>query len=292
MTQQPTIAPVTPTRGLRRLPSFPVSAWVGIVIIVAITLAAILAPWLGLPDPTDQEASARMAPIGTPGHIFGTDQSGRDVLSRLVFGARVELLTAFGATAFAAIVGVTVGLVAGYLTGPTRSLLMRAMDVILTVPSLILALFAVTLYGAGVFTLIAAIGITLIPSFARVTYAQVLVVREAEFVEADVLYGRSSFSIMFGSILPNVAAPIIVQFTLNIATAILLESGLSFIGLGIVPPDPSWGSMVAEGQRYMATNPSLILVPAIAVVIVILAFSLVGDGLRQTLDPRSRKRAS
>lgn len=279
-------------RGALRALNFPASAWIGLAIIVVITLAAILAPWLGLPDPTDQEASARMSPIGTPGHMLGTDQSGRDVLSRLVFGARVELLTAFGATAFAAVIGVTVGLVAGFLAGAPRSLLMRAMDVILTVPSLILALFAVTLYGAGVVTLIAAIGITLIPSFARVTYAQVLVVREAEFVEADVLYGRSNLSIMFGAILPNVAAPIIVQFTLNIATAILLESGLSFIGLGIVPPDPSWGSMVAEGQRYMPTNPSLILVPAVAVVVVILAFSLAGDGLRQALDPRSRKRAS
>ncbi|MGO3147952.1 MAG: ABC transporter permease [Leucobacter sp.] len=292
MTNTLTTTSSAPARGPLRALNFPVSAWIGVAIILVITLAAILAPWLGLPDPTDQEASARMSPIGTPGHILGADQSGRDVLSRLVFGARVELLTAFGATAFAAVAGVTVGLVAGFLTGAPRSLLMRGMDVILTVPSLILALFAVTLYGAGVVTLIAAIGITLIPSFARVTYAQVLVVREAEFVEADVLYGRSNLSIMFGAILPNVAAPIIVQFTLNIATAILLESGLSFIGLGIVPPDPSWGSMVAEGQRYMATNPSLILVPAVAVVVVILAFSLAGDGLRQALDPRSRKRAS
>lgn len=271
---------------------FPLSATIGLSMILIVILAAVLAPWLGLPDPVEQEAAARMAPIGTPGHILGTDHSGRDVLARLVFGARVELLTAFGATAFAAVIGITIGLLAGYFSGPVRSLLMRAMDLILTIPALILALFAVTLYGAGVVTLIAAIGITLIPSFARVTYGQVLVVREAEFIEADQLYGRKSASIMFGAILPNVAAPIIVQFTLNIATAILLESGLSFIGLGIVPPDPSWGSMVAEGQRYMATDPSLIMVPAVAVVIVILAFGLVGDGLRHWLDPRSRKRAS
>lgn len=271
----------------RRLPLY---AIISLVFVAATALLALFAPMLGLPDPTAQDAGARFAPFGSPGHFFGTDQSGRDLLARTIFGARVELLTALGATIFAAVIGVTIGLVGGYYTGATRNIMMRTVDVILTIPSLILALFAVTLYGAGVKTLIFAIGVTLIPSFARVTYGQVLVVRESEFVEADRLYGRNPISIMFGAILPNVAAPIIVQFTLNIAAAILLESGLSYIGLGIIPPDPSWGSMIAEGQRYMAGNPLLIAIPSLAVVFVILAFGLLGDGLRETLDPRSRKR--
>lgn len=277
------------TRSARSGRRFPPVAVVAAAVVGVITLLAIVAPWLGLPDPTEQDASVRMSPVGTPGHPLGTDHSGRDMLSRLIFGARVELLTALGATVFAAVIGVTIGLLAGYLAGLVRSLLMRFIDVLLSIPPLILALFAVTLFGAGVVTLVVAIGLTLIPSFARVTYGQVLVVRETEFVEADRLYGRRPLSIMYGAILPNSSAPIIVQFTLNIAAAILLESGLSFIGLGIVPPDPSWGSMVAEGQRYMVDNPSLIVVPSLAIVVVILAFSLFGDGLRRWLDPRSAK---
>lgn len=261
------------------------------VLVALFALVAILAPVLSPFDPLAQNPAARFTPPGSGGHLLGTDQYGRDILSRLLHGARVELVTALSATALAAVVGTAIGLVAGYVQGVGRTLLMRTMDILLTFPPLILALFAVTLYGQGMGTLILALALLFTPGFARVAYGQVLTVRSLEYVEAARLYGARTPTILLRVILPNVAAPLLVRFSLTIAAAILLESGLSYLGLGIVPPEPSWGSMVAEGQRYMSTDPFVLLIPAITVVVSILAFSLLGDGVREWLDPRSRRNA-
>lgn len=264
---------------------------VAVVMVLIFALVAVLAPFISPYDPLAQNPAERFTPPWSEAHILGTDQYGRDILSRLIYGARVELVTALAATAAAAILGTTLGLIAGYAQGAGRAIIMRSMDVLLTFPPLILALFAVTLYGQSMGTLIFALALLFTPGFARVAYGQTLSVRGLEYVEAAKLYGAKTPVILAKVILPNVAAPLLVRFSLTIAAAILLESGLSYLGLGIVPPEPSWGSMVAEGQRYMSTDAFVLLIPAITVVISILAFSLLGDGIREWLDPRSRRNA-
>ncbi|WP_029090150.1 ABC transporter permease [Brevibacterium album] len=265
---------------------FRVIHWIALALIVTVVLASLLIEQVSSASPVAQ-TEARFLPVGSEGHLLGTDQYGRDILIRLIYGARIELFIAVSATLGALVLGTLLGVIGGYFGGFLGSLTMRAMDVLMTIPALMLALFVVTLYGPGSVTL--TIGLTLIfmPSFARIAYGQTLSVREKEYVEADVLYGAKPARIIWRTILPNISAPIIVQFTLIIAASILLESGLSYLGLGVVAPTPSWGSMVAEATRFMASNPSVLMAPALAVVIMILAFSVLGDGLQRSLDPRS-----
>lgn len=263
-----------------------------LAIVLAVVVVAILAPLLAPYDPIAQDTAARMAPIGHPDHVLGTDQYGRDTLSRLIFGARLELITAASASLGALILGTVMGLVAGYYRRVVGGLLMRVIDVVLALPALILALFAVTLYGPGEVTLVVVMAVVFTPAFARIAYGQTLTVARAEYVEAARLFHASAPTILFREILPNIAAPLVVQFTLTIASAVMLESGLSYLGLGIVPPAPSWGSMVADGQRYMASEPQLLLLPAGAVVLSVLAVCLLADGLRTALNPRSTRRSA
>jgi len=265
---------------------------VALVVTVAIILLAIAAPLVAPFDPVVLDAAGRFAPVGDPNHLLGADQYGRDTLSRLLYGARVELLTAASASVLSMAVGTVIGLVAGYYQRFVGAVLMRFIDVVLALPALILALFAVTLYGPGEATLIIVMGLVFTPAFARIAYGQTLTVAQAEYVESARLFGASDLAILFREILPNILAPLVVQFTLTVASAILLESGLSYLGLGIVPPAPSWGAMVADGQRYMATEPQLLLLPALAVVISILAVALLADGLRTALNPRSHRRSA
>lgn len=264
--------------------------WIALGFIIVLLLTSILIEQLSPVNPVAQDAANRFAPVGSPGHLLGTDQHGRDILIRLIYGARIELFIAVSATIGSLVLGSLIGLIAGYLGGAVGALSMRTMDVLMTIPPLILALFVVTLYGPGSLTLTISLTLLFLPSFARIAYGQTLSVREKEYVEADVLYGARPMRIMWRTVFPNITAPIIVQFSLIIASAILLESGLSYLGLGVVPPTPSWGSMVAEATRFMATNPSVLMAPAIAVVLTILAFSMVGDGLRRSLDPRNGAR--
>ncbi len=266
---------------------FSVIHWIALAFILILLLVSLLIEQISSLDPIAQDLGNRFAPVGAEGHPLGTDQHGRDILARIIFGARVELFIAVTATVLSLVIGTIIGLVGGYFRGFIGGLAMRSMDVLMVIPPLILALFVVTLYGPGSVTVTAALTLLFIPAFARIAYGQTLSVREKEFVEADVLYGAKSLRIIAGTVFPNITPPIIVQFVLIIASAILLESGLSFLGLGVVPPTPSWGSMIAEATRFMATNPSVLMVPSITVVITILAFSLVGDGLRRSLDPRN-----
>lgn len=257
------------------------AAFLGILI-----LATAFANFLALPDPIEQDVVNKLLPIGDSNHLLGTDQFGRDTLARLVYGARVELLIALGATALAAVFGTILGLSGGYFGRWIETLTMRGVDVILAFPPIILALLVVTIYGPGMLTLIVVMGLLFAPAYARLTYGEVVSVRNREYVEAARVFGSSTGRTMFGVVLPNVAAPILVQLPLTLAGAILLESGLSFLGLGVVPPTPSWGLMVADGQRFMSSDPQLVLLPSAAIALTILAFGIIGDFVRDWLDPR------
>lgn len=259
-----------------------------IVVVIVMFLAPVLAPY----DPIAQNVQDRLLPVFSPGHVLGTDALGRDILSRLMYGAQIELFISLGATLLATVLGSLLGLLGAYFNGVTEFITMRlVVDVLLAFPPIVLALLAVTLYGPGALTLIIAMGVLFAPIFARITYGQVLSTKREEFVDAAKTFGAPLPVIIFRTILPNVSAPIIVQFSLTMAAAILLESGLSYLGLGVVPPTPSWGSMVAEGQRYLTTDPHALLVPGAVIVFTILAFGILGDALRDLLDPKAKKRS-
>ncbi|WP_144875371.1 ABC transporter permease [Microbacterium sp. 1.5R] len=259
-----------------------------VVVIVLMVFAPLLAPY----DPIAQNVAIRLQPMFSPGHLLGTDELGRDILSRVMFGAQVELFIALGATVLATVLGTLLGLLGAYFNGITEVVTMRLIvDVILAFPPIVPALLAVTLYGPGPVTLIIAIGVLFAPIFARITYGQVLSTKREEYVDAARTFGAPTVVILFRTVLANVSAPIIVQFSLTMAAAILMESGLSYLGLGVVPPTPSWGSMVAQGQRYLTTDPHVLLVPGAVIVLTILAFGILGDALRDLLDPKAKKRS-
>lgn len=275
---------------LRRLfAAFTPARAAALTLLLLLIIASMLAPVL-TPDPLAQDVVNARAPLGTAGHLLGTDAYGRDVLSRLLHGAGVELVIAFGAMIVAFVLGTTLGLLGGYFGGTAETVTMRVVvDVLLAFPPVILALLIVTIYGSGTTTLIVTLGVLFSPVFARTAYGQTLSVRRTEYVEAARAYGGSVPRVLLGTVLPNISAPLIVQASIVMAGAILLESGLSYLGLGVVPPAPSLGSMVAEGQRYMSNDPQLILLPSALIVLAILSFSLVGDTLRDWLDPRGKQ---
>lgn len=256
------------------------------LVVIALLLITLSAQWIAPQDPFAQDVGSRFAPLGTPGYWLGADSFGRDVLSRALYGIQAEVIVALSATMISLVFGTIIGLFAGYFRGIAEIIGMRGVDVILAFPPIIIALLAATLYGPGPTTLIIVLGILFIPQFARISYGQTLSISQKEFVEAAEIFGANPFVRLFRVILPNIAAPIFVQFSLTMAAAVLLESGLSFLGLGIVPPDPSLGAMVAAGQRHMASEPAVLLVPAVLLSLIILAFSLLGDALRDWLDPR------
>ncbi|MFC0216838.1 peptide/nickel transport system permease protein [Pseudochelatococcus lubricantis] len=249
---------------------------------------AVAGPLLVPVDPLAQNILARFAPVGTPGHLLGTDNFGRDILARIATGAQVELLTALASTMIALSLGVSIGVTAAYSRGLTEDFLMRGIDVMLSIPPLILALLVVAVLGPSVPTLIGVLALLFTPGFARVAYGQTLSVRSRPFIQAAIIFGAPRRSIILGQILPNIVAPLLAQASLTIASAILVGSGLGYLGLGIRPPMPSWGGMVADGQRYLATHPMLMLIPGLFVVSAILTFSALGDTLRTLWDPREQ----
>ena len=220
--------------------------WIMAIYVVIMVIVTLMAPLLAPYDPLEQNVTNRLKGPFAAGHILGTDELGRDILSRIMHGAQIELFIALGTTILAMVLGSLLGLLGGYFAGITEIVTMRLIvDVILAFPPIVLALLAVTLYGPGPVTLIIAMGVLFAPIFARITYGQVLSVKREEYVDAAKTFGAPTIVILFKTVLPNVIAPIIVQFSLTIAAAVLLESGLSYLGLGVVPPAPSWGSMVA-----------------------------------------------
>ena len=268
---------------MRRLPILPIAA------VAVIVLLALLAPLLPLPDPISMEMAQRMAPP-SPGHPLGQDEYGRDILSRLIWGARTSLVVAFSASLLACIVGTCLGVLGGYLRGITELLAIRSMDVVLSFPPLLLALLVVTLMGPGAATLIPILALVYLPGFTRVAYSGVLSVRAHDYVEAMRSLGARPLRIMLGTVLPNIGGPILVQFSLTVASAIVLESGLSFLGLGVVPPAPSWGLMIGAARSVMAQAPLLLFWPCLALTLTILAMNALCDGLRDWVDPHPQTR--
>jgi len=265
------------------------------VAIAAIVLIAAFAPWIAPHDPAEQfddGLTAKGMPIGSSAKfLLGTDPLGRDLLSRIIYGARVSLVIGVLANGFALVLGVVFGLLAGYLRGKVETLLMRATDVMMAFP---IYLFAIALSAAiakpSIWVLVLVIGIVYWTPMTRVIHGEVLSIREKEFVDAAKLTGCTNRRILFRHILPHLVAPIIVYTSLGIATTILFESSLSYIGLGVQPPTPSWGVMIADGQSYYLSVPQLVIFPGLAIMITVLAFNLVGDGLRDAFDPQQRRR--
>ena len=275
------------------------SAQVGMTILGFISLVAIFAPVIAPYDPIDvligiEDVSKREAPCihllgcpkDRPQHLMGIDGNVRDTFSRVVFGARLSLLVGILAVSFAIITGTLFGSVAGYVGGRVDNLIMRLMDVLLAFPSLLLAIAIIMVLGRGLQNALLAIAIVSIPVYARVVRASVLSLRETEYVEASKALGASHFSILFRRILPNALPPLIVTGTLGIATAILDAAALSFIGLGAQPPVPEWGTMLGSERNQVFTAPHLVFYPGIAIMLTVLGFNLLGDGLRDALDPR------
>src|SRR5688500_3484940 len=278
------------------------SAVLGIVILGILVFIALTAQWLAPYDPTlsmldvnpPQQLSKRSAPCihlfgcpqDQPQHIVGTDGNIRDEFSRLLYGARLSLMVGFSTVTFAIIIGTVLGALSGYFGGWVDNIIMRVMDVLLAFPSLLLALAIVAVLGPGLINALLAIGIVSIPAYARVMRASVLSVREMEFVSATRALGGNNMQILFSRILPNALTPLIVQGTLGIASAILDASALSFIGLGAQPPTPEWGSMLGAERNQVFTAPHLVFFPGFMIMLTVLCFNLIGDGLRDALDPR------
>ncbi|MGQ9833972.1 MAG: ABC transporter permease [Candidatus Villigracilaceae bacterium] len=225
-------------------------------------------------------------PADQPQHIMGLDGNVRDQFSRLLYGARLSLMIGFSTVSFAIVIGTVLGAAAGYFGGWVDNVIMRVMDVLLAFPSLLLAIAIVTVLGPGLINALLAIGIVSIPAYARVVRASVLSVREMDYVSATRALGGSNFRILFNRILPNALTPLIVQGTLGIATAILDAAALSFLGLGAQPPTPEWGSMLGAERNQVFTAPHLVFFPGFAIMFTVLSFNLLGDGLRDALDPR------
>lgn len=275
------------------------SAKIGGIILIFLLLVAIFAPVLAPFDPEQvligvEDVKKRESPCihllgcpeDRPQHIMGTDGNVRDVYSRVIYGSRVSLFIGFSTVGFAIIIGTVLGLISGYFGGWSENVIMRSMDVLLAFPSLLLAIAIVSVLGPGLQNALLAIAIVSIPIYARVVRASVLSVKQQEFVSASRALGASDSRIMFVRILPNAFPPLVVQGTLGIAAAILSAAALSFLGLGAQPPTPEWGTMLGSERNQVFTAPHLVFIPGVAIMITVLAFNLLGDGLRDALDPR------
>jgi ABC-type dipeptide/oligopeptide/nickel transport system permease subunit len=279
------------------------SAIVGMVILAILIFIALTAQWLapydpirsmldvkGYPGPLEKRLAPCIhvfgCPESQPQHILGLDGNIRDEFSRLLYGARLSLLVGLATVTFAIVIGTVLGALSGYFGGWVDNIIMRIMDVLLAFPSLLLAIAIVTVLGPGLINALLAIGIVSIPAYARVVRASVLSVREMDYVSATRALGGNVTEILFRRILPNALTPLIVQGTLGIATAILDAAALSFLGLGAQPPTPEWGSMLGAERNQVFTAPHLVFFPGVAIALTVLAFNLLGDGLRDALDPR------
>ena len=259
----------------------------GLIIIVVTILAAAFAPFVSPYDPHDQDLE-NVLQQPTAKHLLGSDSLGRDTLSRIIFGTRISLIVGVGTVLIAASLGTIIGLIAGFFGGWIYTVIMRITDGVMAIPPLLLALVVAVLIGTGVQGVMIAISVALIPGYIRLICGQVLSVKENEYVMAARSVGVSKIAIMFRHILPNCFSPLIVQMTMMMGLAILIEASLSFLGLGIKPPTAAWGSMVYDGYKYLIMRPILSIAPGGAIMLLVFAFNMIGDGLRDTLDPRLR----
>ena len=261
----------------------------GAIVAAIVVVAAVLAPYFSPHDPIEQAFSDQLlAP--SLAHPFGTDEFGRDIFSRVIYGARIALVVGVVADGIATVLGVILGVVSGYFGGRTDAWLMRIVDVLLAFPYLLLAMIVVAILGPSLVNAMVAIGVVYMPQFARVVRAAVLQVKEEDFVDAARAVGAGSSRILTRHVLPNVLSPIIVMATLTVGFMIVETAGLSFLGLGASPPTPEWGSMLATGRSFMLTAPWIATFPGVAILITVIGFNLIGDGMRDLLDPRLRGR--
>jgi len=259
----------------------------GLVVTLIFLIVAIFAPQIAPYNPLERnldEALQQPSAI----HLLGTDAIGRDTLSRLIHGTRISLIVGMLVVSIAGGFGVILGAIAGYFGGIVGAVIMRLMDTLMTIPMMILALAISALLGGGLKNVVIALGFGLIPGYARMMTAQVLVAKETDYVMAEHAMGASNMRILLRHITPNCFSPILVMITMMMGTAILAEAGLSFIGIGITPPTPAWGSMVTDGRNYLLSNPMLSIAPGVAIMLLVFSFNMVGDGLRDALDPRLR----
>ena len=264
-------------------------ALVGLIVLVVLSLAALLAPWITPYDPNEMMFDM----IGAPSlaHPLGTDDLGRDLLSRLIYGARISLFVGLSTVAIALAAGVLLGIAAGYFGGFVDTVIMRYIDLQWACPNFIIAVYLVAVFGTGLSNVIVAVSLAFVDDFARVARGMVLSIKEEQYVAAARTVGVSQFRIMWRHILPNATAPLIVQATVSVSYAILGEATLSFLGVGVRPPTPSWGNIIFENQTYFATAPWLVFFPGAAILLLALSFNLVGDALHDALDPTQRGRS-
>lgn len=263
-------------------------AAIGVLIVGGLLVAALLAPWLAPYDPEVQFSDAARQPPSAD-YFFGTDNIGRDNFSRILYGTRVSLLVGVASMLFASVLGVTLGLAAGYYGGWLDTVIMRTMDALLAFPAVLLAIFIIAVLGPSLLNAILAVGIVYTPTFARLIRASALAIHAKEYMESARAIGLRDGQIMRRVILLNSLSPLVVQFSLGVGYAILVEAGLSFLGLGVQPPTPAWGSMLGYGRNYMAMAPWLTAFPGLAIFVTVLGFNFVGDGLREALDPHMRR---
>lgn len=270
---------------------FNLSARLSLLIILLILFVAVFAPFIAPHDPAEPNYD-RSLDRPSVDHPLGTDLTGRDVLSRVIFGARVSLLVGIGAVSIAVLIGVPIGSIAGYRGGGwVDEALMRMMDIVLAFPALVLALALIGAVGPSLRNIILVIGVVYSPQYARLIRGSVLSVRQEEYVEAARGTGLGELSVLVKHVIPNALTPVIVQATFHVATAILAEAALSFLGLGVQPPTPSWGMMIATGREYLPGEWWISTFPGIAIIVIVLSFNLLGDGLRDEFDPRSETEA-
>jgi peptide/nickel transport system permease protein/dipeptide transport system permease protein len=267
------------------------AAVVGFIVVVLLLGTAIFAPIVAPYQPNIQNLADRLIPPiwdakGVSSHILGTDDFGRDLFSRIIFGSRISLMVGAISVGVSLSFGLVMGIVAAYFGGKTDLFIMRIVDIMLSIPAILLAIVIVSILGPSLFSAMTAIGIVGIPTYARIVRASVLAEREKEYVIASRINGSSNMRLMFAVILPNCASPIIVQATMGFASAVLEAAGLSFLGLGAQPPTPEWGAMLSDSLQFITTAPWMIFYPGLAIFLTVLSFNLMGDGLMDVLDPK------
>lgn len=259
----------------------------GMVVFVAFLIIAIFAPQIAPYDPLQRNLEEALQQPNAQ-HLLGTDAIGRDTLSRLIYGTRISLIVGVLVVTIAGGFGVILGAIAGYFGGIIGAVIMRLMDTLMTIPMMILALAIAALLGGGLKNVVIALGFGLIPGYARLMASQVMVTKETDYILAEHAMGASNWRIIIRHIVPNCFSPILVLITMMMGTTILAEAGLSFIGIGITPPTPAWGGMVTDGRNYLLSNPFLSVAPGVAIMLMVFSFNMIGDGLRDALDPRLR----
>lgn len=264
-------------------------ALIGLTIVLFFIVCALLAGLIAPYDPTSMKQGALTLAPGSSGHLLGTDDLGRDILSRLLYGSRLSLIIGASVVLLSASVGTMLGLVAGFFGGVTDRFIMRIIDILMSLPSILLAIVVVSVLGPGITNAIIAVAVVSIPSFTRIVRGSVLAEKSKEYVTASVSFGASPWRTLFKEVFPNCVAPLIVQATLGFSDGILNAAALGFLGLGAEPPTPEWGTMLADSRAYIESAPWLMTLPGLCILAIVLGFNLFGDGLRDALDPRLKK---